>query len=195
MHEILVMQILRGSIRSHKFVSHYVSPTPYPLQATCMCKCALQMFIQSSRFHTSMFFNISNRGAGDDFALLFLIYVLLTNSQRNKPSGYHDAVSKCSCSTWDTTSKMAERAYGNARQTKTHKYKFCCEAIFFNFTLISHAYNCSFTVCISYTEYTMSTTKLYQKISWVCCCLYCYKFSAPVAIPTATNKWCFSSIA
>ena len=91
MHKILVMQILRGSIRSHKFVSHYVSPTPYPLQATCMCKCVLQMFIQSSRFHTSMFFDISNRGAGDDFASLFLIYVLLTNSQRNKPLGYQSA--------------------------------------------------------------------------------------------------------
>lgn len=117
-----------SSIRSHKFVSHYVSPTPYPLQATCMCKCALQMFIPSSTFRTSMFFDISNRGAGDGFASLFLIYILLANSQRNKPLRYHhDAVSKCSRSMWDTTSKMAERAYGlhsNAWQTKSHKYKF-----------------------------------------------------------------------
>ena len=36
---------------------------------------------------------------------------------------------------------------------------------------------------------TIYSTKLYQKISWVCCRLYCYECAAQVTMPTATNKW------
>ena len=37
------------------------------------------------------------------------------------------------------------------------------------------------------------STKLYWKISRVCCCLYCYECAAQVTMPTATNEWCFFS--
>ena len=37
--------------------------------------------------------------------------------------------------------------------------------------------------------------KLYQKISRVCCRLYCYECTAWVTMSTATNEWYFSGIA
>jgi len=39
------------------------------------------------------------------------------------------------------------------------------------------------------------STKLYQKISQVCCRLYCYECAARVTMLTATNEWYFSGIA
>ena len=44
--------------------------------------------------------------------------------------------------------------------------------------------------CITSYNYHHSN-KLYRKISWVCCRLYCYKCTARVTMPTATNKWYF----
>ena len=36
------------------------------------------------------------------------------------------------------------------------------------------------------------STKLYRKISWVCCRLYCCECAARVTMPMATNEWYFS---
>ena len=47
----------------------------------------------------------------------------------------------------------------------------------------------SFTRSILYKYH--HSTKLYQKISRVCCRLYCYECAARVTMSTATNEWCF----
>ena len=53
-------------------------------------------------------------------------------------------------------------------------------------------------VIMHYNTYTLvllykyhHSTKLYQKISRVCCRLYCYECAAQVTMPTATNEWYF----
>ena len=56
-----------------------------------------------------------------------------------------------------------------------------------------HNAHCPNIVLILYNYH--HSTKLYRKISPVCCRLYCYKCSARVTMPMAINQWYFSDIA